>query len=241
MARLENQDSYIVFEAADKTVFGLVADGMGGHKGGAAASLMAVWCIKKRLMADYRPHMATQALAELMKQSFAQANAAIFERSLQDETLSGMGTTATLAAVRSDQAVIAHVGDSRAYLIGEGIARQITTDHTLVQDLLNKGEITADEAKTHPQKHIIMQALGTEKKIDTDIYHLSCGGQIILLCSDGLTNMVSDADIARTMNTAQSLKDGADKLIGMANSAGGQDNITVVAICDETVIGGELA
>lgn len=231
--RQDNQDSYAVFQADAETLFAVVADGMGGHKGGSVASAMAVECIKTRIETDYRPQMTASELVLLMKKSFSEANTVIFERSLKDKELFGMGTTATLAAVRRSEAVITHVGDSRAYLIGRGHMRQITTDHTLVQDLLDKGEITAAQAKTHPQKHMIMQALGTEGVVATDTYTISVKGQILLLCSDGLTNMVSDEEIAEVMNTSDDLNKGILRLIDLANTAGGEDNITIVAIRDE--------
>ncbi|MCK9479656.1 MAG: Stp1/IreP family PP2C-type Ser/Thr phosphatase [Firmicutes bacterium] len=217
--RKSNQDNYYVGEN-----WCIVADGMGGHKGGETASRCAIEIIKTNL--------AQQAFGvdSLLKGAIADANKALYNMSINDPSLEGMGTTAVLCYFEGAVAYVAHVGDSRAYHLTELGLRQLTNDHSIVQQLIESGTITPKEAKTHPQKNLITRAIGTESTIDVDVCTVNIKeGDYILLCTDGLTSFVSDSEIEAVVK-AMGLDDAVTKLVNMANSSGGTDNITIVLI-----------
>lgn len=219
--RTSNQDSHYV---CDKWC--IIADGMGGHNGGEVASQTAIEIIKTSLMQQ------SLSIGALLKTAINNANTAIYNMSLEDPNLEGMGTTAVLCYFDENEAVIAHVGDSRAYhLLPVGL-RQITNDHSIVQELIESGTITPNEAKSHPQKNLITRAIGTESTIDVDINHVKfCSGDYFLLCSDGLTSFVTDSEITKIIKENGNDIDSAVKLlVDLANSRGGTDNITVILI-----------
>jgi PPM family protein phosphatase len=222
--RSGNEDSYF----CGRTVFA-VADGLGGHQGGEVASAAAVEplaALDGREFAE--PAEAAEALAEAVRQ----ANAAILDRATGDPDLWGMGTTVTAAAVAGDHLQLAHVGDSRAYRFRDGSLEQLTTDHTVVGELVRRGRLTPEQAAIHPERSILTRAVGLDPRIPVDTpdpLELTPGDQI-LLCSDGLTEVVPDVKIAQLL-TAEPDGDAACRsLIDAANSAGGPDNITVVLI-----------
>ena len=227
--RPDNQDSYAVFEQ-DGAKFGLVADGMGGHAGGKTASRMVVECICDQLREHYHARLDENAVGDLLRDCFTHANQIVYERAKKEPELGGMGTTATLAVLRDERIVVAHAGDSRAYLISEGHAIQLTSDHTLIQDLIDRGELTRQEAQQHPKRHMITRALGTEVDIQTDIYKGPYEGQTVIVCSDGLTNMLTDDRIAAVAQSVNGLEQIVQTLVREANEAGGFDNVTVVAM-----------
>ena len=218
--RQGNEDSYLVQEP----LFA-VADGMGGHLGGEIASATTVETITKAL-AEEPPH-DTARLAAIVRQ----ANAAVWEKAQGDPELRGMGTTCTLVLLEGQELHIAHVGDSRAYLLRAGELTQVTEDHTLVNRMVREGRLKPEEADRHPQRSIITRALGVDSEVEVD--ELSLGveeGDRFLLCSDGLTSMI-DFDALRTTLTEESSPQAAvDRLIDLANEAGGEDNITVVLV-----------
>lgn len=227
--REENQDSCDAFCIGD-TFFGVVADGMGGYKGGSIASSIAVEAVRQRIEAEYDEQMRESELLSLLQSCFVSANSDILQRSIKDAELSGMGTTMVLAAVRQGRALALNVGDSRAYFVSGGEIRQLTKDQSYVQHLVDIGEITPQEALKHPQRNIIMQAVGVSTAVSPDVYTFDYNGETLLLCSDGLTNMVSDDAIAAVCGQADSCEEKVRRLIGMANEAGGTDNISVVLL-----------
>jgi protein phosphatase len=211
-----NEDSYLV----DEPLFA-VADGMGGHKGGDVASQLAL----ETLEAAFRE--GTLPLAEQLRD----ANNAVFARSQEDSAVSGMGTTLTAVVVDAGELHLAHVGDSRAYLLRAGQLRQLSEDHTLVQRMVKSGEITAAEAEVHPHRNVLTRALGTEPDVEVDEEDVALlDGDRLLLCSDGLTGMVTEEQILAILSAAPDPQDAADRLVRAANRAGGVDNITVVVI-----------
>ncbi len=223
--REENQDSYVCFEADNDTVL-LVADGMGGHKGGKRASALACDVIEKRMKSEYKSSFTDDEAEQLMRECFNEANATIWHYSVKEPENRGMGTTIVMALVRGDTYIVINIGDSRAYLIGEKI-NQITIDQSYVQSLVQKGEITAEEAKNYPGKSIILQAVGVGDVINPDVYKGKCE-DVILLCSDGLTNEIDDEkifEIIKHTSPGESMK----MLTKAADDAGGKDNITAVA------------
>ncbi len=225
--RKNNEDSYFTYHN-DMLVGGMVADGMGGHNCGEVASKMASDLIKQYIITQYDPKMDYMEIAELIRIAFVKANTEIYNKSLKEEYL-GMGTTATLAMVYNKKLITAHVGDSRCYKIINNKIKQITNDHSFVAELLRKGQISEIAAQYHPNKNVITRALGAESFIKIDMNIQDYDNQAILLCSDGLTNMLSDTQITEILNENENLDDALQKMVTLANKKGGNDNITVVA------------
>lgn len=224
-----NEDCCTAKQIGDYTLL-ILADGMGGHRGGDIASRKAIEKISEMLEQKLREKMIPGQIMLLLSESLEYANDKILEASQEDSSLVGMGTTCDVCLVSKNTAYIAHIGDSRIYKISQGgkIIR-LTKDHSLVEYMVETGAITRDEAVNHPQKNVIMRALGIVKQIDPDI---SCeklvSGDVLLLCSDGLTNMVDEKTIAQTADSEKTPEEMAKKLVQLANDAGGADNITVV-------------
>lgn len=215
--RRNNEDSLIVIEP-DTFV---VADGMGGAQAGEVASRMLVEVVKVILT-----NMPAPWNEKILSQAILVANSKIFETAQQNDELSGMGTTATILSLDGDKAYFAHVGDSRLYLLRDNELRQITEDHSYVETLVRNGEITPEEARVHPMKNVLTQAVGAVVELYVDAANFSVNkGDMFLLCTDGLTNMVDDETIAKIL---QSASDPAEELIEAALAAGGKDNVTVI-------------
>lgn len=221
--RQANEDAYFLGDS----VFA-VADGMGGHVAGEIASRTAlepVAVIDGRVFADYDE--AVEALTDAVKD----ANGAVVARAIDDPDLKGMGTTLTAALVEGRRLHVAHVGDSRAYLIRGGTIVQITKDHTLVQHFIDQGEITVEEAARHPQRSIITRAIGVSSLVEVDHHVVDLEvGDHVLLCSDGLTGQVEDGEIREAILTAEAEPAALDELVRLANERGGPDNITAVLL-----------
>ena len=218
--RRANEDS--VYARAPLFV---VADGMGGAQAGEVASKMSVETLARGLPDGDGP--VQDRLADRVQE----ANASIFELQQRNAELSGMGTTTTAAYLGEDEAAIAHVGDSRAYLVRDGALEQLTDDHSLVEEFRRQGKLTEEEARDHPQKSIITRALGPEPFVEVDrMTKRLRDGDVLLLCSDGLTSMIDEAAVQRLVTGAGSLREAGEALVDAANEAGGRDNITVVLI-----------
>ena len=214
--RKANEDSFL----AESPLFA-VADGMGGHRGGEVASNLALDTVAAM-------HLRGEGtLADQVRE----ANRVVFARSSEDLKVAGMGTTLTAALIDGDGLHLAHVGDSRAYLLRAGSLRQLTEDHTLVNRMVKAGEITREEAAVHPHRNVVTRALGTEPEIPVDEQSVALlEGDRILLCSDGLTGMVTEDQIQAIMESADDPQQAADRLIRAANRAGGIDNTTAVVL-----------
>jgi serine/threonine protein phosphatase PrpC len=217
LQRRENEDSVL----ASPPVF-VVADGMGGAQAGEVASRIAVDAFAEGLPEQGSPEERLAAVA-------LTANRRIYELSRTESERAGMGTTLTAAYLGETDLAIAHVGDSRAYLFRDGELTRLTQDHSLMAELIRRGKLTEEEAADHPQRSIITRALGPEPEVTVDTWTYPVReGDVILLCSDGLTSMVSEAQVAEILRTSQGLDRAAQALIDEANRAGGRDNITVV-------------
>ena len=216
--RRHNEDSYVI----EPPLFA-IADGMGGAQAGEVASGLATAALKEG-QADAA---GEQRIADLIQE----ANRRVYDRSSSDPNTSGMGTTITVALVEDDHVAFGHVGDSRAYLIRDASMEQLTEDHSLVNELLKTGKLSREEAETHPQRSVITRALGTDPDVDVDTFSVRAeNGDLFLLCSDGLTDMVSEESILDLVERHRDDIDGALRaLVKEANRGGGQDNITVVA------------
>jgi len=220
--RQGNEDALL----AEHGVF-VVADGMGGHNAGEVASELAVTTMRSALRDSVT---STEQLRELVQQ----ANTSIYTASLDDSTQRGMGTTLTALVMIpgvADRVLVANVGDSRTYVLRDGQLSRITTDHSYVQELVNEGVITADDARKHPQKNIVTRALGIDRYVAVDVFsHNMQPGDRFLLCSDGLVDEVTDADITQVLLDNPQASDAATALVAAANVAGGRDNTTVIVV-----------
>lgn len=230
LVRNNNEDSFYKSTDFDLPLF-IVADGMGGHNAGEIASKMAIDIIKQYFVENKNSLDNENKLISVINKSIKEANKKIYKLSKDDELYSGMGTTITLAYIFKGKIYIGHVGDSRAYIISNGQIFQITEDHSLVQELIKNGSITIEEGKTHPQRNMITRAAGTSEDIEVDITTKAFNNNDkLLICSDGLSNMVNDDEIIHTFNNEPLIKKACEELIKKAKNNGGKDNITVIAI-----------
>lgn len=228
--RSSNQDSYAAGELPNAVAWAVVCDGMGGAVGGNVASSVAVKMISEKITSSYREGMSSQSIKNMLISAINAANISIYDMARSNENLHGMGTTVVTAIVTDGIAYVAHAGDSRAYMTFENEIIQLTKDHSVVQELVSKGELTADEAKDHPNKNIITRALGVEDKINVDFCQQEFGeNSVLLMCTDGLTNYTEVGDIYSITNSGR-YYEAAERLVNLANKNGGGDNITVVAI-----------
>ena len=227
--RTDNQDAYFAGKITDDSVFAVVCDGMGGANAGNVASELAVRHISEYVIRSYRDGMDMTDTEKTLKNAIVSANISLYDKAVNNAELTGMGTTAVAAFVKDGTAVIAHVGDSRIYLVN-GEIKQLTRDHSVVQSLIESGKITPEDAKVHPRKNVITRALGAEEDVavDSDCLNLS-DGDTLLLCSDGLTNFLDDKDILRVFQN-NDISAVAERLVETANENGGGDNITVVTV-----------
>jgi len=227
--RQNNEDNFYV--NLEKKLF-VVADGMGGHQAGEVASQMAVESLKNSLSTLKLNEMESEKIKEHILRSMLNAHNEIVEKAKQDINLSGMGTTVVLALGVDDKYYISHVGDSRAYLIRDKNITQLTDDHTVVAELLKAKMITPEEAKTHKMRHVLTQALGSNTQIIPSIKVITIQeGDILLLCTDGLTDMLTDEEILSViLKHKEDIEKTAQALVDKANEKGGKDNITIVLV-----------
>lgn len=216
----------------------VLADGMGGHMAGEIASALAVKAIVAHITRDLTVSsgIATSGfLAGILTDAISEANKLINERAAEDANLKGMGTTVVVALCRRHTAYLAHVGDSRAYLLRGDILRQMTHDHSLVAEMVAAGEISEKEARSHRLRSVLTRSLGNQSVVYAEVQEFSWdSGDCLLLCSDGLTNMIDDVKIEKTLDLhRKDLQRGCEALVKAANSNGGIDNITVILACPE--------
>lgn len=230
LVRSHNEDSIAVHTLNERMSAVIVADGMGGHRAGDVASQMAVDITGQRL----RSLSADQTMDQLQRQlvkSVEDANQAIYEKARENEEMAGMGTTLIVAVILNNEVLIGHIGDSRAYVVNQRVCKQLTSDHSLVNELITLGEITDTEAKNHPRQHVLMKAVGTEPNIEPDIVTFTWAeGDTLLFCTDGLTNMVSEQMIHDVIREDSHLDEKVDKLVQHALEAGGADNISLALV-----------
>ena len=230
LRRHENQDTFAV-EQGEKLLIAVVCDGMGGAEGGQIASSLAVETFMKEIRALLRADMTAGQLRELASFCVAKANTAVYQRTLQDPAYQGMGTTLVSAVAGERDAVICNIGDSRAYLIHNGEMTRITHDHSVVQTLVENGDITAEEARTHPNRNLITRALGPDETTLCDAFDVSFAhGDKILLCTDGLVVTATDEEICRIVCADKRAEEKLDDLIALAKAQGAPDNVTAVLI-----------
>lgn len=232
-ARDINEDFYYTSDSQDYLKLYILADGMGGYNGGEIASRLATISVKGYIESNFNKIEHTkEAIIELIKNAIEYANMVVYEKAKECEEFSNMGTTIEVLVIYNNKLFIGHIGDSRIYRIRKNIIRKLTEDHSYVQELVNDGTITKEEAKNHPKKNMLMKALGCTPYVEPD---LSIKGflkdDIVIMCSDGLTNMLSEEEI---YNTVLENKDNTGNiLINKANKMGGYDNITVIVLYND--------
>ena len=221
--RTINEDSYYVPGPGEE--FAIVADGMGGHQAGEVASRIAVEEVSRWLRCAPRPS------EDALRHALSEANLHIYREAKKDIHKAGMGTTLTALWYGEGSAYLLHVGDSRAYLIRNGVAIQISRDHSVVGEMVERGHLTPEQAKVHPQRHFITRCLGPSSEVEPDIARLaSKSGDVWVLCSDGLSNYVKAQEIANVICSEGTYEERLEKLVQMAMERGGADNITVLAV-----------
>ena len=226
LIRSGNEDNYMMIP--DRGIF-IVADGMGGHAAGEVASEMAVRGITRDL-GSLKGAALDEAVAR-MTAAIRSANAEIFERTLVEHDKRGMGTTATVLTLHAGRYLLGHVGDSRGYLLRDGALHQLTKDHSYVQEQVDAGYLTPEQARTHPYSNVITRCVGASGDVVPDIFSGTCReGDVFLLASDGLTGMVEDDALAAILQTPGAPDRWVERMVAEANRRGGLDNITVIAV-----------
>lgn len=231
--RESNQDSYAAGRLSDTASYAVVCDGMGGANGGNIASSIAVKTIAESFTRNFRNNMTDSSIRMLIESAVSTANSAVLSAASKNPDYKGMGTTVVVAIVDKNRLILAHLGDSRAYLYSGGDLNLLTHDHSVIQSLIDSGRLTESEAKYHPDKNVITRALGVYKDIQIDFYDFALeSGDVLLLCSDGLTNYVEEERILFLFNKTP-YEQLPEVLIHAANSGGGGDNITAVVLANE--------
>ena len=228
--RIANEDAYRFGTFDDGASWAIVCDGMGGVHGGKIASSTAIDMVSQKIRKCYNPSMGMASVENLLLSSITTANCIVYDRGIGDSEIEGMGTTIVAVIIKNGEACIAHVGDSRAYKISDGKIQLITKDHSLVQEMLDLGQITQSEFENHPRKNIITRAMGVEEKIEIEFNTVEFGADdVLILCSDGLSGLVEQKDLLEIYNSSE-FSTLSDKYIEAANDNGGVDNITVVVM-----------
>ena len=231
MVRPQNQDAYQVVQLDRNTVLGVVCDGMGGAKSGNVASSLAVDVFVEEIRRTWASYFDQEKTDQMLRSAVKLANFTVFDQSQQFEEFDGMGTTLVAVLIRGRVATVVNVGDSRAYKVGRGGIRQVTRDHSLVQLMVDRGELTPEMARTYPGKNFITRAIGTEPIVVSDIYHLDAQkGDFFLLCSDGLSNMMDDQEILFEVLHGVNKQNCCQRLLDIAKNRGAPDNVTTVLI-----------
>ncbi|MBE6798703.1 MAG: Stp1/IreP family PP2C-type Ser/Thr phosphatase [Ruminococcaceae bacterium] len=228
--RHSNQDAFSFGTFEDGAAWAVVCDGMGGANGGNIASEMAVENLSASLQSGYRLNMTEMSIKNLLTSAVNAANVKVFCKAREDVSLAGMGTTVVAVLILGNTAYIAHAGDSRAYVYSDGRLLQLTRDHSIVQRLVEEGNITWDEAKVHPRKNVITRALGVEESVEVEFTVADLPEKAsLLICTDGLTNYTSNEELIEILSS-EPLETVTERLIEAANNNGGGDNITAVVI-----------
>ena len=229
--RTQNQDAYEIHQLDKHTTLFVVCDGMGGAKSGNVASSLAAEVFSQEIKRNYHGGLAGEHLNELLKRAVKLANFTVYDQSQQFEDFHGMGTTLVAAILRGRQLTVVDVGDSRAYRICDGDIQRLTVDHSLVQMMIDRGELRPDQARNFPGKNYITRAIGTEPTVECDLFHLELErADCLLLCSDGLTNLVDDQEILFEIVHGGSLPDCCKHLLDIALNRGAPDNVTSILV-----------
>ena len=231
IARNQNQDTYQVMQLDKNTILCVVCDGMGGAKSGNVASTLAADVFTQEVKRSWKPDMDPEWLNQMLNGAVKLANFTVFDQAKQFEDFNGMGTTLVALLLQGKKATILNVGDSRAYMIDKDGIKQVTTDHSLVQMMIARGELTPEQAKHYPGKNLITRAIGTEPQVICDIFHRRVEkGSSILLCTDGLSNLMDDQEILFEVAHGQDKEHCCERLLDIAKKRGAPDNVTSVLV-----------
>jgi len=225
-----NEDSFYISDSLDEVQLYMLADGMGGYKGGEIASRLAIQSAKNYIESNFKEiEKDKDSIIQLVGSSIEYANMIVYEKSKENKELNGMGTTLDVCLIYNNRVFIGHVGDSRVYRIRKEFMRKLTQDHSYVQKLVKDGTITKEEAVHHPQKNMLMKALGCNAFVEPDVMVKGfLKDDILIMNSDGLTNLVSQDDMFR--EAKKDIEQAPKELVKLANEKGGYDNITVIVI-----------
>ncbi|MGI6031454.1 MAG: Stp1/IreP family PP2C-type Ser/Thr phosphatase [Eubacteriales bacterium] len=227
--RKSNEDGFAILPLEQGRLLLILCDGMGGENAGEVASGLVIGEMQKKAAKALKNVQTLKDARSALRSILSTANKLIYERSGKNEELRGMGTTAVAAYLLGQEMLFINVGDSRGYLIREGKAQQVTTDHSLVEEMIRQGVLTREESRNYPGRNMITMAIGTDPAVLPDSYErILQPGDRVLLCSDGLTNMIEDERIAEIVEGAGSVQQAVEQLIEEANRNGGKDNITVI-------------
>ena len=229
--RTQNQDSYQI-EALDKnTLLCVVCDGMGGARSGNVASSLAVDVFTQEVKRSWKPDMAAERLDQMLSSAVKLANFTVYDQAQQFEDFAGMGTTLVALLIQGKKATVVNVGDSRAYHVNQDGIRQLTVDHSLVQMMIARGELSPEKAKSYPGKNLITRAIGTEPVVNCDIFHRKVErGDCLLLCTDGLSNIIDDQEILFEVTYGLEKQQCCQRLLEIAQKRGAPDNVTSVLV-----------
>ena len=229
MVRKQNQDTFRWTKLNDSQFLAVVCDGMGGAKSGDVASKLASEVFEADISQSVEPDMDQQSIVKMLVDGVKSANRAVYEQSLVSPDFKGMGTTLVAVFLQGSAAYIINVGDSRCYYLSEGEVSQVTEDHSVVGLMVARGQISEEEARTHPNKNLITRAVGTEPDVECDCFYLGLDqGEYLLLCSDGLSNMVSRPEMLFEITHGENGTQCCQRLIDIAKNRGAPDNVTVV-------------
>ncbi len=224
-----NQDFCVA--SADRPQLFVLCDGMGGHQSGDVASRTAAESIETYIRLQSTLDLDEKKAERILKNAINYANKIVYNRALTGEEFAGMGTTADICMVDFDMLYIAHVGDSRVYLLREGVLQKLTRDHSLVEEMVESGLISETEAKSHPKKNVITRAVGTNRSVECDFLSMPLfRDDILLMCSDGLSNMLTESEMKNMLISSERMEIVAENLVTQANLNGGKDNITAIVI-----------
>jgi len=229
--RAQNQDTYHIEELDRNTLLCVVCDGMGGAKSGNIASSLAADVFVEEVCRSWTPSMDQDHIDQMLQSAVKLANFTVFDQAMQFEEFSGMGTTLVAVLVHNRRATVVNVGDSRAYKVDEDGIRQLTKDHSLVQLMVERGELTPERARTYPGKNFITRAIGTESMVNCDLFHLDVEkDDYLLLCSDGLSNMMDEQEILFEVVHGVNKDHCCQRLLDIAKNRGAPDNVTSILI-----------
>ncbi len=229
--RKQNQDAYRIEQLDRNTLLCVVCDGMGGAKSGNVASTLAVDVFSEEVCNCWKPSMNSEQKEQMLRAAVKLANFTVFDQAVQFEEFSGMGTTLTAALVHNGEATIVNVGDSRVYGIDRSGIRLLTKDHSLVQLMVDRGDLTPEVAKSYPGKNLITRAVGTEPSVMCDVFHWEVSrGDYLLLCSDGLSNVMDDQEILFEVAHGVNKQHCCQRLLSIAKNRGAPDNVTSVLV-----------
>jgi protein phosphatase len=229
--RPQNQDAFKMEQLDKNALLCVVCDGMGGAKSGNVASTLAVDVFSQEVLAAYKSGMSFEQMTALMLSAGKTANTAVYTKAQQGEEFRGMGTTLVAALIQGKCAAVLNVGDSRAYRINRGGIRRVTTDHSVVELMIQRGEVTQEEARHYPGRNLITRAVGTESDVKCDLFRLDLDrGDCVLLCSDGLTNLVDDQEILFEVVHGANKQRCCQSLLKIAQNRGAPDNVTCVLV-----------